>query len=545
MKKLFKLFKEDEPEILNALDLNVYTPYRWFRLPGQTLNIKPLIHEIKWGEMKDFILPYIHTDSNPLSFENNNNNNNKIEEPIFKSFDKPIKKHYIYDSSIKYKITDEQIADLLDQLPFEYIEDYDKWSIITNILKGLDKKDLWDKWSYQSERYNKTKNATIWRNIKKIKFDINYIVNVINKDLNKNEKIKYIESYKNFQPITKNIVTNKFNNQYVSNIYTHDDFKNNNTAIIQSCTGTGKTTMVAKHFTKYIKQTKTQHIKLLSIIDKITLSHHHLKSFKDNDINVLSYQDGFKKNNHFCICINSLLQLDKLSNMELSQYFVYIDEINSFLQLTHNKTLDINIRQIFNLLMRIIKYAHKIIVSDNLITDNVFELLKCRGDYKFIVNEYKKFQDVEAVRIRDQPLFLDMLKEHIANNNYFLFGCDSCSIVEMLYNDCIKDVIEQDKEKFLLITSNSKIEIIDASKQFKNKFVFYSPSITTGIDFSIEDKQDVFIYINGQSIDPTQAFQQTTRCRNINKLFYYSESKSNEPKYKSVEEVEHLYSEFY
>ena len=45
------------------------------------------------------------------------------------------------------------IADLLDQLPDEYIEDYDKWSIITNILKGLDKKDLWNKWSYQSNRY--------------------------------------------------------------------------------------------------------------------------------------------------------------------------------------------------------------------------------------------------------------------------------------------------------------------------------------------------------------------------------------------------------
>ena len=81
--------------------------------------------------------------------------------------------------------------------------------------------------------------------------------------------------------------------------------------------------------------------------------------------------------------------------MELSQYFVYIDEINSFLQLTHNKTLDTNIRQIFNLLMRIIKYAHKIIVCDNLITDNVFELLKCRGDYKFIVNEIKNFKTLK------------------------------------------------------------------------------------------------------------------------------------------------------
>ena len=60
MKKLFKMFKDDEPEILNALDLNVYSPYRWFRLPGQTLESKPLKHYIEYGEMKGFILPYIH-----------------------------------------------------------------------------------------------------------------------------------------------------------------------------------------------------------------------------------------------------------------------------------------------------------------------------------------------------------------------------------------------------------------------------------------------------------------------------------------------------
>ncbi len=97
----------------------------------------------------------------------------------------------------------------------------------------------------------------------------------------------------------------------------------------------------------------------------------------------------------------------------------------------------------------------------------------------------------------------------------------------MLYNDCIKDIIEQDKDKFLLITSNSKIEIIDASKQFKNKFVFYSPSITTVIDLLLKiNKMYLFILMVNH------------------KLFYYSESKPNKPKYKSVDEVEHLCSEF-
>ena len=543
MRNLFKLFKEDEPELLNALDLNVYTPYRWFRLPNQTLGSKPFLHHIIEGEMKHFILSHIDETSDALTF---NNNDRQVDEIIkLTPIKNQIKKVFHYDASIQYQIKDVEIIELLDQLPSEYLDDYDKWSIITNMLKGLNKKEIWDKWSSTSDRYNQFKNNNMWRNAKKIKFDINYVVNVINQSREKDEKIKHIDTYKEFKPITKNIIAEKFNDYRVSNIYTFDDFKKNKTVIIQSCTGTGKTTMVAKHFEKYISGNKDRkHIKLLSIIDKITLSHQHLKSFKDYNIKVQSYQEGFKKNNHFCVCINSLLQLENLSNLELSQYFVYIDEINSFLQLTHNKTLDSNIRAIFNLLMRIIKNAHKVIVSDNLITDNVFELLRCRGDYKYIVNEYKKFEGVEAIRVRDQPMFLDMLKEHIANDKYFLYGCDSCTIVEQLYIECLKEVKEADKDKFLIITVNNKLEIKNASEQFKNKFVFFSPSITTGVDFSIDEKQDVFIYLHGQSIDPSQAFQQTTRCRNINKLFYYSESNSYEPNYKSVEEIEKTYTEF-
>ena len=45
-----------------------------------------------------------------------------------------------------------------------------------------------------------------------------------------------------------------------------------------------------------------------------------------------------------------------------------------------------------------------------------------------------------------------------------------------------------------------------AEKFFKNKFVFYSPSITFGIDFSIEEAQDVFIYITGRSINSESIF---------------------------------------
>lgn len=77
-------------------------------------------------------------------------------------------------------------------------------------------------------------------------------------------------------------------------------------------------------------------------------------------------------------------------------------------------------------------------------------------------------------------------------------------------------------DKFLLITADTALKVHNANEQFQNKFVFFSPSITTGINFDINDKQDVFIYIKGKTINPASLFQQTTRTRNINKVFYYS-----------------------
>ena len=132
--------------------------------------------------MKDFILPYIHPDSNPLTFDNNMNND-KNGDKIFESIDKPIKKIFKYDSS---KISDEQITDLLDQLPFEYIEDYDKWSIIANVLKGLDKRIYGINGHINQIDTTKLKMLLYGEILKKIKFDINYIVNVINQTKNKN-----------------------------------------------------------------------------------------------------------------------------------------------------------------------------------------------------------------------------------------------------------------------------------------------------------------------------------------------------------------------
>jgi len=216
-------------------------------------------------------------------------------------------------------------------------------------------------------------------------------------------------------------------------------------------------------------------------------------------------------------------------------YIVYIDEITSFLNsLTNNDTLNSTLKGVYVVLMKIINNAHKVIVSDATINDNTFSFLNKRTDKLFIENTFKKYDNITVYKMNDENEFLNKLKEHVKNDNYFLFGCDSKDIIDKYYLE-VGDKNEDNKE---IITSTEKFEIIDASTQFKNKFIFYSPSITTGVDFNTEVAQDVFLYINGRTITPEASFQQLSRTRNINKVYLYiNENESTTAKYNSLEDT--------
>ena len=46
-----------------------------------------------------------------------------------------------------------------------------------------------------------------------------------------------------------------------------------------------------------------------------------------------------------------------------------------------------------------------------------------------VTNAYQKFKNVPAQRIRDENTFLDMLSDHVADDDYFWFLADSCNTV--------------------------------------------------------------------------------------------------------------------
>jgi hypothetical protein len=113
----------------------------------------------------------------------------------------------------------------------------------------------------------------------------------------------------------------------------YETFSAHETVIIQSCTGTGETTAIAKHMTQ-------EHDTNLSIVTRTSLADQHCKSFKA--LGLKSYQDvkfGLCDETALVICLNSIGKLEALDDDE-EDYTLFIDEVTSLLEFTGNDLLD-------------------------------------------------------------------------------------------------------------------------------------------------------------------------------------------------------------
>jgi hypothetical protein len=438
-------------------------------------------------------------------------------------------------SKLIYDVSEVQYTKILKGLDASYLNEVSKWLIITNISKNLDMYDVWDNWSRTSTKYDEYKNIIIWDSSNGI-ININYLMTALNLPL--------IKSHKPLPEL--HLKANKIvNEMYVSNCISYNEFRNNDSVIVKSCTGTGKTSATAKYSKMYLDENPS--LKILSITNLITLGLQHKESFNKEGIFMNNYdsEDLDITTDHIYCCINSLYKIFNQVN-DFSNYIVYIDEITTFLEcLTHNNLLEANLKNTYNLLIRIIKTCNKIIVSDATINENTFTFLQTQKSNRrvFIINEFQKFKDVEAIRYKDENDFYNKIKDAIAKDEYFLFGSDWNGRITHFYNMLLSEN-EDKKDKFLLITSDTNFKVANASEQFKDKFVFYSPSITTAVDFSIDEAQDVFIYLSGKSILPSGTFQQTTRTRNIHKLHYYASAVNKKVEYDNMNSLTESYTTF-
>lgn len=467
---------------------------------------------------------------------------------------------YKYDTSIEY------VEEILNKLPIEWVENRSNWLKVLTCLKNLNidgNEDLFYKFSNKSTRDKhqtktaKIKNKEEWDK-NNCHIDFNYIICEVNR-INKTN-YPLIQKYR---PIYNDVKFDNvllIDNHYLE--YDYDIFKNNENIIIQSTTGTGKTTDTAVKFNQYYIDNDCNK-QIISIVALIATADQHIQTFKKKGIILNHYKtcEKNKLNDNLVICINSLLKLSFLSIEQIKDKIIYIDEFESFNNcLTHNKNLDNNIRLINNLLMKLIKNCHKFIISDALINQNALNFLSCNlhKKYIFINNTHKKYKGVNAIRYHNEYDFLNEVKQDIFNNNYFLFGSDSCSkitqyfdetekqkideqddkIITDIFNDITKDLPEKDLSKFLLITSKTAYKIKNANEEFNNKFVFYSPSIVNSVDFTSKDPQNQYLYFNSLTINSQSMFQQGTRTRNIKTLKFFANQRQHNYVYENIKEVE-------
>lgn len=258
---------------------------------------------------------------------------------------KPVK-HERYDLLVCENITDEQIIDILNLLPESYLNEYIKWLVVLNVMKGLDRYDLFNAWCYRSPNYDESNNITLWNNTRHVFININYLIRIINKETN--NRLSYFRTYKSYKPITRTINFKHItgNKRYMKDILTYKIFERYNTIFMISRPGTGKTYsanfVINKHNTNH-----NDKLRLISISALTSLISQHLESFKD--LNIKSYENKFERNDNLAICIYSLLKIKDITKEELSKTVLVIDEASSFLLLTHNKTLNNNIKQIYEL----------------------------------------------------------------------------------------------------------------------------------------------------------------------------------------------------
>lgn len=494
-------------------------------------NYKNKLTEIDYDDIK-FIIDF---EKSKKQNKDKKKKEKKTKEEKEKEKEEKLYEYYHSNLTLEKEPDDKLIKDILNSFDKDYFTGYMNWLILTNIMKFHNKFDIWDDYCKSIKGYDKDNNMKIWNNTNP-KIDINYLILISNRgfefieryrkidrlDINNLEGVKFIEDNKEF---LCDIVNNE------NHLLTHEDFNNHDVIGINSGCGTGKTSGMNYIMSNYLKNNKC---KFLSIVNKISLSEQHTKTFKD--INLISYQDDNKdiENDNLVVCINSLLMLNNISSFK--DYIIYIDEITDLTKtLTHSENLHAKIGGIYTLLLRMIRECKKFIISDNQLNNASYEFLGYKNSNKKLIikNNYLKFKEKQAIRVKNEEEFINKLLNHIDDKTPFILACDS---VQKAYD--IHILLGQNKNINIYVGGDEKKVDTD---NYENSFIIYTPKITTGVDFNNTEVIS-YLYIKGDSIDSELLYQQVCRNRQIERLYYYCNTvKSKKPNYDNYEDCKKYY----
>lgn len=460
---------------------------------------------------------------NPITNEEEEHNEQDIDLSVF-----------------EFSFSDYLINSILEKLPDNYyFEDYEGFLIFTTAMKQIGKKELWDKWARTCpDKYNKEQNEIMWNSVSDSKY------HAINSILLASEykNARTCLDYYKYKPV----LNNTFNPDYVFNqrklgfdsgeetfFYKHND----RVVVAQSDTGTGKTTEAKKYF----KESKKP---FLSIVSRISLGLEQVQIFKKYGLDCEFHETlsemnkregrGFasREGENIVITIDSLLKLQNWDDFE--GYTIFLDEYNSLIEYLITCPLLNKSRQlIFPFFQKIINQADKVIATDADINEISLSYMKEITEFKYIKNEYKHNNGIEAEEIFSFESFI----EKINKEDKWLIPCDSKTQSEIIAHiNASSDYVLITSEGWFHSGEKRYLKVEERDMDLYDRIVF-SPAIVYGLDSTIE--RPVYCYFKEHTISPVAMVQQICRCRNIKYLrFLFTSKKCKEYHYHSPEHAQ-------
>jgi hypothetical protein len=433
-----------------------------------------------------------------------------------------IKREYMYHKVDFNKI--KQSCGLLNN----FYDDYNKWLLVAFTIKDLylsvDKQykkvcyKIFDDFSKKSSNYNKIQNKNIFLSLEP-KIDINYLFRMAGMKY-------YILPFYNYQEIIfnpkihKNIVI--VNEKYISINITK--LLNYNYIFLKSPTGTGKTTLLKNIIdTINIK-------KILSITSRVNLAGEHMKAL-DLSFYLDLRVDDFK------YCDNLVIQLESLRKCNYKLFkngIVILDEVNSLLSHLRSPTLNNKRKEIYMYLIELIKNAKYVICLDADLSDWNIKFLEEIKQMNYIVyyNTIQNKLNNIATFYKCPQSVIDIMENQIKNKIYFIACFDSLKQMNKVIEYLSKF---GNKKEWLIYSSEINYNLID-TKEWNDKYIFFTPTIIYGVDYNYKDV-DVFCFVYKNHLNPLQIYQMISRARKQRTVHIYCNEKVNYIKYKSIDDV--------
>lgn len=424
---------------------------------------------------------------------------------------------------IKSTISDDNLIEIINKLPEEFRDDYDKWIRIGMILHGCGKFEIWDDWSKTSRKYNKMKLIKFWDGFDKYngpKLTIGSLIKIA-QDLgivDKKKNIKdIIEEYPEMPVEIRNIQNTTILNQAKLTPDVFSNIDNKKLVAIQSEKGTGKTSNLLQYLIDNKKINNNTSVLVLS--SRRTLG---IKFFGDLEKYGFELYSEIEESDIFSKKI--ICQVDSLLRLKRSKFdIIIIDECESLARYLTGSHFKRNTKagMVVNLLECFIRSTPNLYILDADLSDrcmNYYTRTKniTENDIQLIINKYQPYKEYTIVALEYSQWLLKIL-DYLENKKKI--------VIAMASNNKAKDleykILDEYPDMKLLIIhrETSDDEKMETVKNVNDKWseydvIIYTPSVNMGISYDVIDNFDaIFGYGCSNSVAGQEFTQMLHRVR--------------------------------